>query len=235
MAIDPTKMIRPATAVLAPVGGTLSEAWAAVIGDRTAAWRLKNAAALQVKVNRELAALGVQLDRSKIPERYAIAWFEEATKQDEPEIQILFARLLAKASAGDENASDRRLLDIVGRLTPFDAKVLQWVFELSGPPPRHPQVSEYEAWREAKKKFGDGAALSLEHIVLLGIFEKQYSIRNEGGMSSWYTLEPGTPLGSLADYLTGDLSVIPDLSASAIGLALYSACFGSAPTAPSST
>lgn len=124
MTIDVTKMIEPVQTALAPAGGTLSEAWAAVIGDRIAAWRLKNAAALQVEVNRQCAELGLKLDRAKIPERYAVAWFEEATKQDEPEIRILFARLLAKAANGDPAAGDRRLIEIVGRLTPLDARVL---------------------------------------------------------------------------------------------------------------
>src|SRR5690348_12161487 len=102
MGIDVTQMIEPAKQLVEPISATLSETWAAVIGDRVAAWRLKNAAALQLKVNEEVGKLGLQLDRSKIPERYAFAWFEEATKQDEPEIQELFARLLAQAAAGND-------------------------------------------------------------------------------------------------------------------------------------
>lgn len=43
-------------------------------------------------MNVEVGKVGLNLDRSKIPERYAFAWFEEETKQDEPENQELFAR-----------------------------------------------------------------------------------------------------------------------------------------------
>ena len=115
MAVDVTKMIEPAKQLVEPFTATLGDAWAAVIGDRVAAWRLKNAAALQIKVNEEVAKLGLKLDRPKIPERYAFAWFDEATKQDQPEIQDLFARLLAKAAAGEKGALDRRHLEIITR------------------------------------------------------------------------------------------------------------------------
>ncbi|WP_426255830.1 hypothetical protein [Sphingomonas sp. DC2300-3] len=232
MAIDVTKMIEPAKAVLAPAGGTLSEAWAAVIGDRIATWRLKNAAELQLKVNREWAALGLKVDRSKIPERYAIAWFEEATKQDEAEIQTLFARLLARAAAGDEDAADRRLLEIVTRLTPFDAKVLVWLFEKGGPPPRHPEMSEYEAWKGSRADLGEQASISIDHLVALGVFERQFNLVREVAGSSWRGLEFGDTINSLADDMASALSVTATLSASYLGLALYAACF--APSAAAS-
>lgn len=58
-----------------------------MIGDRATAWRVDNAAAIQKAVGAEAAALGVSVDQTRIPERYALVWFEEATKQDEPEIQ----------------------------------------------------------------------------------------------------------------------------------------------------
>ena len=63
-----------------------------------------------------------------IPERYAFAWFEEATKQDEPELQVLFARLLARAAAGEGQADDRRLIDLLKQMTPADAAVFQRVY-----------------------------------------------------------------------------------------------------------
>lgn len=228
MTIDVTKMIEPVQTALAPAGGTLSEAWAAVIGDRIAAWRLKNAAALQVEVNRQCAELGLKLDRAKIPERYAVAWFEEATKQDEPEIRILFARLLAKAANGDPAAGDRRLIEIVGRLTPLDARVLTWLFQKAGPPPRHPEIDEHPTWREAKALFGDGAGISMDLFVVLGIFERQYYLRQEGSFSSYASVD-GLPMHRLAQELTGDLSVLPSLSASSLGLALYHACIEGLP------
>jgi hypothetical protein len=224
MTIEVTKMIEPAKAVLAPAGNTLSEAWAAVIGDRVAAWRLKNAAALQVKVNEECASLGLKVDRAKIPERYAIAWFEEATKQDEPEIQELFARLLARAVAGDADAADRRLLEIVGRLTPLDAQVMQWLFATAGPPPKHPNIKEWDAMSAVQRKFGEQGGLSVEHLVVLGVFERQFFLQREGSVMTWQTLDAGYPIHRLAEDIQNELIVMPELSASWLGMRLYSAC-----------
>jgi len=224
MTIDVTKMIEPVQAALAPAGGTLSEAWAAVIGDRIAAWRLTNAAALQVKVKEKCAALGLKVDRAKIPERYAIAWFEEATKQDEPEIQELFARLLARAVAGDADAADRRLLEIVGRLTPLDAQVMEWLFATAGPPPKHPNINEWDAMSSAQHKFGEQGGLSIEHLVVLGVFERQFHLKREGSVMTWQTLDAGYPIHRLADDIQNELIIMPELSASWLGMRLYSAC-----------
>jgi len=117
------EIIKPIQETLAPVGNTLGDAWQALIGDRVGVWRLRNAAKLQTKVNDEVRALGLKLNTSRIPERYALAWFEEATKQDEDDIQDLFAKLLAKASAGDDDALDRRHIGILTQFTPIDAQV----------------------------------------------------------------------------------------------------------------
>jgi hypothetical protein len=113
---------------LSPVGETLSDAWRAIVGDRVSHWRLKNAMALQKKTNEEAQRLGLRFRPEFIPERYAFAWFEEATKQDEPEIQVLFARLLARAAAGEDGADDRRLIGLLRELTPADAAVFQRVY-----------------------------------------------------------------------------------------------------------
>lgn len=113
---------------LTPFGETLSDAWKGIIGDRVSHWRLKNAMALQKATNEEAKRLGLTLRRERIPERYAFAWFEEATKHDEPEIQVLFARLLARAAAGEPGAVDRRLLGLLREMTPPDAAVFQRVY-----------------------------------------------------------------------------------------------------------
>lgn len=224
MAIDVTQIIDPVKNALGPVGASLSEAWSAVIGDRIAAWRLTNAAALQVIVNAEVKKLGLQLDRSRIPERYAFAWFEEATKQDEAGIQELFARLLARAAAGDEDAADRRHLEILTRLTPMDAKVMEWLFREAGYPPRFPSMSEYEAWKGVREDLGKAASLSVEHLINLGVFERQFTLKQDGWVSEWETIEPGTRIGSFVKGLEDKLAIDSELSATERGMSLYKAC-----------
>ncbi|MBV2150170.1 DUF4393 domain-containing protein [Sphingobium sp. AS12] len=177
MLIDPTEIVK---GVSEPFTNSLSDAWQWLLGDRIAASRLKNAAKLQVKVNAELANVGLKLVPAKIPERYAFAWFEEATKQDEPEIQTLFARLLAKAALGDEDALDRRHLEIVSRLVPMDAQIMNVIFSgefatthLSSESEvleiRMPEPSLYMALKE---RLGPKAWQSVEHLLALGVLEK---------------------------------------------------------------
>jgi hypothetical protein len=113
---------------LAPVGGTLNDVWQGLIGDRISHYRLKNAMSLQRATNAEASRLGLTLNSARIPDRYVFAWFEEATKQDEPEIQILFARLLARAASGDSDAEDRRLISALKEMTPNDAAIFQRIY-----------------------------------------------------------------------------------------------------------
>ena len=115
MPIDPTDIVKSAKEVVSSnaVAGSLTDAWQAILGDYIATWRLTNAAKTQVKAQKKFKELGLRPNIDRIPERYAITWFEEASKQDEDEIQELFARLLARAAAGNEDALDRRNLEIV--------------------------------------------------------------------------------------------------------------------------
>lgn len=83
---------------------------------------------LQKKTFQEAKRLGLVINPDRIPERFAIAWFEEATKADEPEMQVLFARLLARAAAGEEEADDRRLIALLSEMTPTDAAIFQRVY-----------------------------------------------------------------------------------------------------------
>lgn len=185
MSLDPTEIIKAGTELAAPLTATLSDAWSAIIGDRIAAWRLQNAAKLQQEVNLELQKLGVKLDNARIPERYAFAWFEEGSKQDEPEIQSLFARLLARAANGVEEALDRRHIEIISRLTPIDALVLRFIYDnagerrqidLFGKPFQGAKYEEPYLYHLLSKRFGENSKQSVEHLIVLGVLEVRPSV-----------------------------------------------------------
>lgn len=204
--MDVTKIVSATGKALAPVNATLGDAWSALIGDRVAAWRLKNAAALQAAVDAEIGAIGLKIDRSKVPERYALTWFEEATKQDEPELQALFARLLVRAAAGDHDASDRRHLEIVTRFTPMDARAFSWFFD-HHKHGSHPSFEEYAAWKRIKEELGDRAWLSIEHLLALGVLERRFdAVKKEDydGPDEW--------------------TASSEITATERGLSLYAAC-----------
>lgn len=165
--------------VLRPVQETTGDLWNSLIGDRISAYRARNAMSIQKKLHDEAARLGLRLNSDKIPNRYAFTWFEEATKQDEQELQTLFARLLARAAAADrENQPDRRLVTVLSSFTPDDAMVFELLYD---PKPRAPSEyaidltrrSEDDPWRrtwlenELTGHFGSTHAETLDHLASL--------------------------------------------------------------------
>ncbi|RYD94262.1 MAG: hypothetical protein EOP61_21985 [Sphingomonadales bacterium] len=207
MALQITNIVESARQTLAPVGNTLSDTWAALIGDRVAAWRVKNAAAIQMAVDGEVKALGLKIDRAKIPERYAMTWFEEATKQDEPEIHQLFARLLARAAAGDEDAADRRHLEVLTHFTPKDAQVFHWYFarEAEG---RQTFLAEHGVWADVRNELGNDSWMSIEHLLALGVLERRFDVvSREGGFMG-----------------RDEWAASADLTSTERGMSLYRAC-----------
>lgn len=196
MALEITNIVESARQTLAPVGNTLSDTWSGLIGDRIAAWRLKNAAAIQKAVEAEVKVLGLKVDRTKIPERYALTWFEEATKQDEPEIHQLFARLLARAAAGDEDAADRRHLEVLTHFTSRDAEVFHWYFSKEQEGTQAFSV-EHKVWASVRNEIGNDAWMSIEHLLSLGVLERRFDVvaRETGfmGKDEWTASAELTP------------------------------------------
>lgn len=165
------------------VGSTLADVWQGIVGDRVAAWRMKNAAAISAKLTDKLARTGVKIDTARVSERYAFTWFEEASKQDQPEIQDLFATLLANAAGGNEEALEQRNLEIVSRMAPKDAQLLRIVLDklerrgtLFGP-----EIVTFR-WREArfleiaKRDYGFDDYISVENLIRLGVVDRDLEL-----------------------------------------------------------
>jgi len=229
MALEIGNLIKPAQDALAPVGGTLSDIWQGVVGDRVAAWRLKNAVKIQCEIHRELEEAGLALNASKIPERYAFAWFEEATQQDEPEIQALFARLLVRAANGDEHAKDRRHITLLSQLTPADAQVFAAMFDpktrqglARGMRHTPPVWDEGSITRKMEREVGEHARASIEHLVNIGIVSRAFRLEL-GGMRSVRRYLNLDDVGNIAKAAAEDLKIERELCATVLGMSLYSA------------
>lgn len=220
---------------------SLGDAWHALIGDRVSHWRLRNAMKLQEATNAEAKRLGLKLNTARIPERYAFAWFEEATKQDEPEIQVLFARLLARAAAGDNEAEDRRLIPILSQLTPTDAAIFQRVYS-DQPFPDTGAYSETRSIAEpmtlARDKLGwprdwmkalvehfhPGAEKSIEQLIVLGLLAGAFY--TEGEQNAGFLPTPQESQGRRAgwrQFIHSHAALRAYVTHTTLGLALYSA------------
>jgi len=233
MQVDAREIVKTVSEMARPFSDTLSDAWNALIGDRVAAYRLRNAAKLQPKVMADLAKLGKVMNPAKIPERYAVAWFEEATKQDEPEIQALFARLLANAAAGDEDAGDRRHLEIVSRFTPLDAKVMD-IFYNGDLAKGHVSqtgelvevvIDEWRLYQFLKEDVGNKAWQSVEHLLALGVVEKRTYISKDSVTRLLSDLQTDTSSGLIyPSFGSGsELEVSAEIVSTFTGLSLMRA------------
>lgn len=152
------------------VGTTLADGWGALIGDRVSTYRLRNAAKLNEKLRAHLEQMDKKPVWDRVPDRFAVSWFDAATQEDDEDIQDLFAKLLANAATGGGDASVRRNIDLVAALSSTSAKFLQRVYE--------------EYWRSSEKlkpeKF---------HLDDFASFERLTSIEGEFDRQSFEDLE----------------------------------------------
>lgn len=184
-------IVKPATDAAEPVtravGGTLAEFWQGILGDRVTAWRIRNAANIDKKLREDLAARGTTLILDNLPEGVAFRWFERATEADEPEIQDLFAKLLANASGGNEEALRKRNIDLVSNLSPDDARFLAFVSD---------QVAEFNQTAMARyysfvikydfifthryKEAGFTNELPIDTMLALGVLRFERDLKMDG-------------------------------------------------------
>lgn len=172
------------------VGGTLADVWQGLIGDRVTAWRIRNAAGVNEKLGIELAKTGHTLNLDKIPEGVAFAWFQKATETDEPEIQELFAKLLANAASGNAEALKKRNIDLISRLTPSEAKMIKVIDErykqtggrwATGRGWNALEVSFLEATNPRSTRAGEEP---IDSLVALGILRRDNDVWIDEGEAS---------------------------------------------------
>jgi hypothetical protein len=113
-----------AKGLLGAASDSLADVYGVVLGDRIANWRLANVMKAHPKVQAEATRRGLKLRPEKIPNRFAYSWFEEVSKQDDDDLQTLFARLLAKV-AGGSTPADERLIQLLSKMAPSDAKLFE--------------------------------------------------------------------------------------------------------------
>ena len=184
-------IVKPVTDATEPVakamGGTLADFWQGVLGDRVAAWRIRNAASVDQKLRADLASKGLELDTANLPEGMAFRWFQRATEADEPEIQDLFAKLLANAANGNEDALRKRNIDLVSNLTPDDARLVEFIAEsyrefINNPRTRGDTHSTKYNWDFTRRYSAAGfnSELPLDSLLSLGILRMDRDFKVDG-------------------------------------------------------
>ncbi|WP_156360475.1 hypothetical protein [Sphingomonas sp. Leaf226] len=170
-----------AEAIVGPPAGSFADVYGVVIGDRIANWRLQNVIRAHAKVQSVADAAGLKMVVAKIPERFAYSWFEEVSKQDNGDLQTLFAKLLARAAAG-QIAPDERLTRMLSLFTPSDARVFNAFYAAVDPSDKSPLMRQAISRRQvARGSFIDKlrtdmpeeAAKSVEALENIGCFQRR--------------------------------------------------------------
>ncbi|UAB76930.1 hypothetical protein INR77_08710 [Erythrobacter sp. SCSIO 43205] len=179
-----TPIIKSAPELDSSKGGVLSDLWHGIVGDRVANWRLKNAASLSPKVSKHLDDLGLEINPDAIPERFAYSWFQKATEEDQPELQELFAKLLANAAAGNGEALNRRNIDLLSRMSPKDALLLDLIakayIQNQARFPRHfPDIRiDYDRLVSGRAPPEETAeAETVDSVIAIGILREEQVVR----------------------------------------------------------
>lgn len=119
--------------IVGGVSSFSSNLFGAVIGDRVKEWRTRNLMEMAAKTAKKMEELGVSLDKTRgLPmlEYYSI--FEEASKQDDPSVQDLWAGLLASRMSPEHAGNfDRQTAQILSAMNGVEARVLHFVHESS--------------------------------------------------------------------------------------------------------
>ncbi|MBX7456915.1 hypothetical protein K3152_01525 [Qipengyuania sp. 1NDH17] len=219
------------------VGGTLSEVWQAIVGDKVAAWRVENAAEISRKLVSKLEAKGLKLDKDKVSAKYAFTWFEEASKQDQSTVQDLFATILANAVDGNEDALQERNLEVIAKFSPPSARLFQIVKDRMQ---THQSIlgdGEVISFKFRERQFIDllqreyefDDLLALDDLMRLGVIERRLVLDNSALESHLDELKTALESGQ-ADRLRNSMffdMVEPyyDLTLSRLGWSLARAIF----------
>ncbi len=178
-----------AKAIIGAPANSMADIYGVVLGDRIANWRLSNVIRAHAKVQAEADKAGLKMLATKIPERFAYSWFEEVSKQDDDDLQTLFAKLLSRAADGQIEA-DERLVRMLSLMTPPDALVFQVFFER---PPTQLRTATHEIYLDETRGIGLGrfkhtverlwpfqAAKSLEALENIGCLRRSTQLGKSG-------------------------------------------------------
>lgn len=116
-----------ATLIGKVVGRPASEV-AELLADHVRAWRVSNLVALAQKTEEKLRSRGINVGIQALPTSLGFAVIEAASREDDDEIQDLWANLLANNSdPGLEVHINKTVIEVVRQLAATDARLLAFL------------------------------------------------------------------------------------------------------------
>lgn len=112
------------------LGGFFGDGLGGLIGDRTKLWRTRNLITSLAKTRDHLTKFGVSVDKANsLPMGEALMIFEGASKTDDPDLQEMWAALLANRMAPKKEGSftDPSFPRLLGELSGLDAQIITFL------------------------------------------------------------------------------------------------------------
>jgi len=150
--------------------GTISTVWGGLIGDRLGEWRTRNLISSLQKTHQLMKEKGIDTKNCRpLPNGELYTIFEGASKQDNPDLQKIWASLLANSLNPKGKQFRKEYARIIGELEPLDARFFTFVVKVerfkTAYDKHHPNVPndifmqdtspEAEANRDVWKRFNE--------------------------------------------------------------------------------
>lgn len=124
--------LREAGPFLNEVFGSFVTDAVGVLADRLRFYRIERFFELRDRTLRRLAARGHDISHRTVPPNFALPLIENATLEEDPTLQELWAALLANAMDASQPEPRKAFVDIVTSLEPLDARVLNFLIHNEG-------------------------------------------------------------------------------------------------------
>jgi len=122
-----TEIIKKIEDFLQTVFGESAKEIGGIIHDWAKYWRWNNLLKINEKIEKIREKRGIEGNTIAIPSGLAIEIIEVSSKEDNENIQQLWAGLITNATDSSKNTNIRKLfIRILGSLDPIDASILEW-------------------------------------------------------------------------------------------------------------
>jgi hypothetical protein len=101
-----------------------------IISDKIRYYRTENAITLAMKTEERLKALNITTFRV-VPPKIAIPLIEQATLEDEPDLQVMWANLLAAAMGATEHDITKKYVSALSEMTSAEALLFEYLVSYS--------------------------------------------------------------------------------------------------------
>ena len=126
---------------LAAVFGDATAELAGILSDNVKLWRFRNLLRIKDKVEDITARRGLTSNHLRaLPMSDALRIAHTASDEDQPEVQVLWARLIANAMSKEHGGVERAFIDLLKSLSPNEVLFLELLWKLQ--PVRNAQATQ---------------------------------------------------------------------------------------------